>query len=75
MTKQEKILDLPDKFEGRFRCIYPTCITNKPREAIVPKFSVISRSPFRLKCDYCGRYIEWDRVEEQINQSASTGES
>ena len=68
MNMEKEYLGQPKSFEGKFRCIYPTCITNKPREAITPKFYVISKGPLRLKCEYCGRYIDWENLKKQKNE-------
>jgi aspartate carbamoyltransferase regulatory subunit len=67
MVSRKDVEDLPDEFQGVFKCVYETCITNKPREAINAKFSVISRNPLRLKCEYCGRYSDLDQMNDQID--------
>jgi aspartate carbamoyltransferase regulatory subunit len=67
MVSVKDISKLPNEFENKFKCVYPTCITNMPKEAITPRFSVISRKPLRLKCGYCGRYIDQEQLKDQID--------
>jgi aspartate carbamoyltransferase regulatory subunit len=57
--------DSTERVENATRCIYPTCITNKPREPITPRFKIVSRSPLLLQCEYCGRYIEEPSILKQ----------
>lgn len=48
---------IPKVLEGILKCENPRCITNA-NEPVVPKAEVISKSPLRIRCLYCGRYIE-----------------
>ncbi|MEM2878858.1 MAG: aspartate carbamoyltransferase regulatory subunit [Candidatus Hadarchaeales archaeon] len=61
---------LPDEVRGLLSCTNPSCISVKPREPVVPTFSVISRSPLLLSCKYCGTHIS---QEEVISQYAAAG--
>jgi aspartate carbamoyltransferase regulatory subunit len=49
---------LPETIVGILRCPNPNCITNKEREPVKSKFTVISQDPLRVKCIYCGRMPE-----------------
>jgi len=68
MEDVEVISNLPNKFKGTFKCVYPTCITNKPKEPITPRFVVLQRKPLRLQCDYCSRYIDQGQLQDQIDE-------
>jgi len=57
-------VDLPSEIRGIISCPNPTCITR--REKIEPVFKVISKNPLKLKCDYCGTYINKKEVIKQL---------
>ncbi|MCD6348342.1 MAG: aspartate carbamoyltransferase regulatory subunit [Candidatus Korarchaeota archaeon] len=59
-------VELPDKIEGIVKCVNPKCITNAPREAVKPAFTVISRKPLKLVCEYCGEYLTEEEVIAQL---------
>jgi aspartate carbamoyltransferase regulatory subunit len=67
MVSMKDVSNLPDEFQGVFKCVYETCITNKERERITTKFAFVSRIPFLLKCEYCGRYNDKDQMNDQID--------
>ncbi|MGQ9582887.1 MAG: aspartate carbamoyltransferase regulatory subunit [Thermoplasmatota archaeon] len=48
-------VELPSEVVGLVRCENPNCISNKQREPVRSRFSVISKSPLRLQCLYCER--------------------
>jgi aspartate carbamoyltransferase regulatory subunit len=48
-------VETPSEVIGLVRCENPNCITNKPREPVKSKFTVVSREPLQLKCGYCER--------------------
>jgi aspartate carbamoyltransferase regulatory subunit len=48
-------VEAPSEVIGLVRCENPNCITNKPREPVKSKFTVVSREPLQLKCNYCER--------------------
>jgi aspartate carbamoyltransferase regulatory subunit len=68
MVDMKEISNLPDEFQGVFKCVYETCITNKEREPITTKFVIISRTPLRLQCEYCGRYNDQDQLNDQLGE-------
>lgn len=64
VVKKTKV-KLPERVRGIVRCTNPSCITNKPREPVVPTFKVLSRSPLLLLCEYCGSRITQEEVVKQ----------
>jgi aspartate carbamoyltransferase regulatory subunit len=61
---------LPDEVRGLLSCTNPNCISVKPREPVLPTFTVISRKPLVLSCKYCGTHIS---QEEVVSQYTSGG--
>ncbi len=59
-------VELPRVIEGIIKCPNPNCVSNLPREPIRPRFEVISKSPIKLRCLYCGRYVGRDEVIKQL---------
>lgn len=57
VTKKFKVSP-PEVIRGRFKCRNPMCITNAPREPVVPTFYLVKREPPLFVCAYCGRYHE-----------------
>lgn len=55
-VKEKRRVSLPSVVKGLIACRNPTCITNKPGEAVKPVFTLISRNPVTLRCEYCGTY-------------------
>ena len=48
-------VEAPKEVIGLVRCENPNCITNKPREPVRSKFTVVEHEPLQLKCVYCER--------------------
>jgi aspartate carbamoyltransferase regulatory subunit len=48
-------VEAPTEVVGLVKCENPNCITNKPREPVTSRFSVVAHDPLRLKCHYCDR--------------------
>lgn len=63
---EKKRVELPSLIENILRCPNPTCITRKPREPVKPRFRVLSRSPLRLQCIYCGTILTEKEIVEQL---------
>ena len=63
---EKKRVELPSLIENILRCPNPTCITRKPREPVKPRFRVLSRSPLRLQCVYCGTMLTEKEIVEQL---------
>ena len=56
---------LPDKIYDLIKCINPACITNT-NEPTKPVFTIISKEPIKLKCNYCKKDIEEDAILGQF---------
>lgn len=64
---EKKKIGLPDEVEDILKCPNPNCITNDQREPVVPKFKVIKKEyPIRLRCWYCGKYVESEKIVELL---------
>lgn len=59
-------VEVPSIVEGLLRCPNPSCITNSPREPLKPRFELISRTPLRLRCDYCGDELSEKDIVRQL---------
>jgi len=59
-------VEIPLKVRGILKCINPNCITNQPREPIESSFTVISRKPIVIKCDYCGAIMSYQEIFQQL---------
>ena len=64
-VKRKTKVRLPGRIEGIVRCTNPSCISNKPREPLLPTFKVSSRAPPSIVCEYCGTYISHEEVVAQ----------
>ncbi|ACB06913.1 aspartate carbamoyltransferase regulatory subunit [Candidatus Korarchaeum cryptofilum] len=60
-------VELPRRVVGILRCLNPNCVTNAPREAVEPSFTLISESPLRMVCEYCGEYLREEDIIEQLS--------
>ncbi len=65
VVKKVKV-QLQEIVEDIIRCPNPNCISNLPREPLKPKFKVVERTPIKLKCIYCGRYVTRDDIARQL---------
>ncbi len=59
---QKSHVSIPDIIIGVVKCINPTCITNKPGEPISTKFVVLNKKPLSIKCEYCGRLMDFEEI-------------
>lgn len=66
----KRSVSIPDVIEGILTCPNPTCITRKPMEPVRSKFKVVSRSPLRLRCVYCGAELDRDSIIRQLTSGA-----
>lgn len=64
-VKNKVRVSLPKAIEDTVACINPNCITNAG-EPIVPIFDVVSKEPLRLRCTYCGKFLEEKEVLDQF---------
>ncbi|AEM39374.1 aspartate carbamoyltransferase, regulatory subunit [Pyrolobus fumarii 1A] len=63
---EKRRVELPEIVAGVLKCKNPTCISRKENEPIEPKFRVVSRSPVKLQCIYCGSMLSEEDILEQI---------
>ena len=52
----------PREISGVFRCVNPTCISNKPGEPITPRLVLVDANSLTVKCWYCGTVFRIDEV-------------
>lgn len=57
---------LPEVVAGIVKCSNPNCISNQEREPVISRFKVISKSPPKVRCLYCGRLTE--NVAENLHK-------
>lgn len=67
VVKKERV-KLPEEIEGILRCKNPNCVTNHPREAVSLVFEVVSKSPLKLKCAYCGYVMNHEEIVAQLTK-------
>lgn len=53
-------LKCPDKVEKVVKCSNPKCVTNEGK--VDTRFSVISKEPLKVRCDYCERCMESEEI-------------
>ncbi len=58
---EKKVVEIPSQVVGIVRCFNPKCITNS--EAILTKFTVVSKSPLALKCHYCEKITDQEHLQ------------
>jgi aspartate carbamoyltransferase regulatory subunit len=58
-------IEVPDEIIDIVRCENPSCITNNER-GIKSHFTVVDRSPVRLRCIYCKRISSQDHLIKQL---------
>jgi len=56
---------IPNKIKNIIQCENPTCITRVEKNTI-SSFTLVSRSPIILRCDYCGAYIDLEAILKQF---------
>lgn len=54
-VSEKRRVSIPKSVEGHLKCLNPRCVSNAEREPLVPKFTVTSNSPVKLRCDYCDK--------------------
>lgn len=64
---EKRRVELPSRIIGILRCMNPNCVTNVPRESVKPSFTLLSRDPLRMVCEYCGEYLTEEEVVEQLS--------
>jgi len=58
---EKKVVEVPDTIEGIAKCMNPKCITNY--EKVTTRFKVVSKKPVALKCHYCEKITDQERME------------
>ena len=56
---------MPEKIYGIVKCINPACITNT-NEPTNPIFSILSKVPIKLRCNYCKKDIDENAILNQF---------
>lgn len=64
---EKRKVELPSRLVGTLKCMNPNCITNFPRESVKPIFTLLSREPLRMVCEYCGEYLTEEEIIEQLS--------
>lgn len=52
-------VELPESFEGVFKCKNPRCITSSERD-IPHRFQLVDKDEKLYKCEYCDHFLEID---------------
>jgi len=58
---EKKVVEVPDTIVAIARCMNPKCITNF--EKVTTRFKVVSKKPLALKCHYCEKITDQERLE------------
>jgi len=58
-------VSIPDEIVGIVRCPNPNCISNS-KEPIESKFIVVSRKPLKIRCYYCEREPDMEKIDSLI---------
>jgi aspartate carbamoyltransferase regulatory subunit len=58
---EKKVVEVPDTINSIAKCMNPKCITNF--EKVPTRFKVVSKKPLALKCHYCEKITDQERLE------------
>jgi len=58
---EKRVVSVPDTITGIAKCMNPKCITNF--ETVTTRFRVVSKKPVALKCHYCEKITDQERIE------------
>jgi len=58
---EKRVVAVPDTITGIAKCMNPKCITNF--ESVTTRFRVVSKKPVALKCHYCEKITDQERIE------------
>ncbi len=64
IVKKERV-KLPEVIEGFPRCVNPNCITNS-NEPVTPRFRVEQHTPILIRCEYCGKSMNFDEILKNL---------
>ena len=66
-TVAEKMeINLTEEVVNVARCTFSNCITTNPREPLPHRLVVTSREPLELRCRYCGKFQEIDKLVDNL---------
>jgi aspartate carbamoyltransferase regulatory subunit len=57
---EKRVVEVPDYIQGIVKCVNPKCITNN--EEVKTKFTVLTKNEVSLKCHYCEKITQQDRM-------------
>ena len=60
LVVEKREVKVPRKVTGIVKCLNPMCITNN--EKITTKFYVVNLNPVTLKCHYCEKMVEQEKM-------------
>ena len=60
-VKEKIVVQVPDVVSKIVKCSNPNCITNL--ENVKTRFSLVSKEPFKMRCDYCERTMSRDDIK------------
>ncbi|HPK84974.1 MAG TPA: aspartate carbamoyltransferase regulatory subunit [Bacteroidales bacterium] len=58
---EKRVVEVPDTINAIAKCMNPKCITNL--EKVTTHFRVVSKKPVALKCLYCEKITDQERLE------------
>jgi len=58
---EKRVVEVPDEVSAIAKCMNPKCITNF--EKVTTRFKVVSKKPVALKCHYCEKITDQERLE------------
>lgn len=58
---EKRVVEVPDTITAIAKCMNPKCITNF--EKVTTRFRVVSKRPVALKCQYCEKITDQERME------------
>ena len=58
---EKRVVEVPDSITAIAKCMNPKCITNF--EKVTTRFKVVSKKPVALKCQYCEKITDQERLE------------
>ncbi|MDX9903727.1 MAG: aspartate carbamoyltransferase regulatory subunit [Bacteroidales bacterium] len=58
---EKRVVSVPDTITAIAKCMNPKCITNF--EKVTTRFRVVSKKPVALKCLYCEKITDQERLE------------
>lgn len=58
---EKRVVEVPETIIAIAKCMNPKCITNF--EKVTTRFRVVSKKPVALKCQYCEKITDQERLE------------